>query len=129
MKLDPESAEMPEPFSALKTTLLVSAVTGGAVAALIGGGSWFVRITRGVVGAACSFYLTPIVAPGLELFMERLMRLFLSTPINLDSEGVFGATGFMLGVVGMIVVECFRDMARKIREKMPGTVGDKIDRL
>ncbi len=27
MKLDPESAEMPEPFSALKTTLLVSAVT------------------------------------------------------------------------------------------------------
>ena len=118
-----------EPLSTFKTTMLVSALTGGAVAALIGGGSWSVRLIRGFVGAAFSFYFTPIVAPGLEHFMERLLTSFAASSINLDPEGVLGATGFILGVVGMIFVEAIRDIARKLREKLPGKVSDKVDKL
>ena len=116
---------MAEPITTLKTTLLVSALTGGVVAALIGGGSWTVRIVRGVVGAAASFYLTPIAAP----ILEHVLRMVIGPAIQMGSEGVHGATGFLLGVTGMIVVETARDMARKVLERAPGKVGDKIDRL
>ena len=77
------------------------------------------------VGPERSAYLTPIAAP----ILEHVLRMLIGPAIQMGSEGVQGATGFLLGVTGMIVVETARDMARKVLERAPGKVGAKIDKL
>jgi hypothetical protein len=96
----------------VKTALLVSAGTGGAVAIIRVRGPWWVRFAAGFTGAALSYYWTPIMAPVAEIAMEHAVRWSFSMPIDLDSTGVFGALGFLIGATGHEIVQLVTDVLR-----------------
>lgn len=111
---------MAEPtFLGVKTALLVSAATGGAVAAVLGPGPIWLRFVRGLVGALVSFNITPAVSPFAEAVFEHASGWILSAPLDLDSQSVFGATGFMLGVCGMVLAQACVDTVKNIGRQMP----------
>lgn len=88
-----------------KAAVLVSAATGGAVAAIGTRGPWWARMATGFCGASVSYFLTPIAAPIAEAAMEWGVATLLKTSIDLDGPSVLGATGFALGVTGMEIMQ------------------------
>lgn len=104
---------MAEPVStSVQTALLVSAATGGAVSALRRKGPWWVRFSAGFSGAAACYFLTPIAAPIAELAIEKAIVTLLGTPLDLDTAGVWGAVGFLIGSTGLELMEILVDVLR-----------------
>jgi hypothetical protein len=104
---------MTEPtIMGIKTALLVSAGTGGAVAIVRARGPWWARLASGFAGAACSYYWTPILAPVAEVAMEQGIRWAMGIPLDLDSTSVFGALGFLIGATGLEIMQLFTDVLR-----------------
>ena len=105
---------MTEPATVLgiKTALLVSAGTGGAVAIVRARGPWWVRFASGFTGAALSYYWTPILAPVAEVAMEYGVKWLFNAHLDLDSTSVFGALGFLIGATGLEIVQLLADVLR-----------------
>lgn len=62
-----------------------------------------------------SYFLTPIVAPLAELAMEPAVEWFWSMRLDLDGANVLGAVGFLLGVMGMELVQFAVDVIQRQR--------------
>jgi hypothetical protein len=80
-----------------KTELVVSAATGGSVAALRARGPLWVRLSTGLSGAAVSYFVTPIAAPIAEAAMEWAMQWAFSARLDLEPASVPARPGSCLG--------------------------------
>ena len=118
---------MSDPMSAtylgFTTKALVAAGGGGAVAMLIGPGSWRQRLTAGVVGTLVSLFGTPIALPLVSISIERATATALDATAR---DALAGATGFVLGVCGLIIARAITDVARGLRRRAPDFIGDQL---
>lgn len=106
----------PTTIMGMKAALLVSAGTGGAVAALRQRGPWWLRLVSGCTGAAASYFWTPVLAPIAEIAMEAGVARLTGVTVDLDPPSVFGAVGFLIGVAGVELVQFAADVARGRRK-------------
>ncbi|MGO4526564.1 hypothetical protein AB4097_17080, partial [Microvirga sp. 2MCAF35] len=94
----------------------------GAVAAIMGQGHPLLRLGRGFVGALVSLNLTPAVSPFAEATFEHVSGWLLTTPLDLDIQSVSGATGFLLGVCGMVLAQACVDTVKSIGRQIPALI-------
>lgn len=90
-------------FVGVKLSMLFAGAAGAVVAALTGGGPWWQRWIRVVVGFLSSIYLTPVVV----VYAADLTRV--------QGEALEHAAAFLCGYIGMGLLDA---LAGNIRRRL-----------
>jgi putative effector of murein hydrolase len=111
--------EMSDPIQALfgvKLSVLIAAVLGGAVSAILVGGSIWRQTVNTFAGSVTAVYLSPVI-----------LR-FLADQVG-PGEDIEHAIVFVTGLIGMILCETLIRMAQRARSRAPALADKAIDRV
>ncbi len=86
-----------------KGELIIAAVAGGVVSAAMDWNGFLPATRKLVVGGIAAYYLSPIAAPYLEWILEG---------ISVPADKAIGMSGFIMGVVGIVVIETIQKAAQ-----------------
>lgn len=91
--------------------LIVSGAAGSAVSALMEYEGIRPTIRKSVVGVLCAAYLGPVGTPVLNLALGA---------INVPPEHALSASGFVMGIGGVVVIEIILKTLRIRRDRLSG---------
>lgn len=110
---------MSDPIQAwfgVKLSVLIASILGGAVAAVLIGGSLIRQVINTFLGAVAAIYLGPLA-----------IKAALSFGIGIDDD-VTHALIFLSGLMGMIICEALLRMAQRVRQRANAIADKAIDR-
>jgi hypothetical protein len=108
---------MTDPFQVVlgvKGETLLAAFAGGAASAIMTNGTFRLRLAALCVGMLSAVYLTP--------FTVEIMSGWTSVA----GEPLERGATFLTGVGGMIFVSGFHSVLRRLRQRAPGFLGDRV---
>lgn len=94
-----------------KGGVLVAGVVGSAVSAAMDWNGPVKALRALFVGGACSYYLHPLAIPMVSWVLGGL---------NVPAENATGTSGFLMGIVGIVIVEIIIKAFKLRRDNMTG---------
>jgi hypothetical protein len=111
----------------VKTHVIVSAASGGVVAAVVRRGTFMQRFVSGFTGAVLSTFLTPLIAPVAERLMEWGVKGITSAHFDILSDSVTGATGFIVGTIGFELTRLMLNTSKAGADRLPDAIIDRAE--
>jgi hypothetical protein len=96
-----------------KGGVLIAGVVGAAVSAAMDWNGPVKALRALFVGAACAYYLHPLAIP----LVEWVLSGFRANP-----ENAIGASGFVMGMAGIVIVEIIREAFKLRRDGLKAIV-------